>query len=62
VDFSIADDPTKNWGDPNEQRLKAALEFIRTGTVDTRSRVSYITPSWAMIDNFSGLKKEFPVY
>ncbi|MEX2591154.1 MAG: S41 family peptidase [Anditalea sp.] len=62
VNFQIADDPAKNWGDQEEKRFKAALEFIRTGTVDARSRAFYVPPSWAMIDDFDGLKKEFPAY
>lgn len=62
VDVQIADDPVRNWGDPEEKRLKAALEFIGTGAVGPENRVSYEPPSWAMIDDFEGLKKEFPAY
>lgn len=62
VAFPVMDDPAKNWGDESERRFKAALEFIETGTVNISNRVAYTPPRWAMIDNFSGLKKEFPVY
>lgn len=62
VDFPVMDDVSKNWGDPAEKRLKAALDFISSGMVEEGSRVSYSAPSWAMIDNFKGLQKEFPVY
>jgi C-terminal processing protease CtpA/Prc len=61
-DFQVMDDATKNWGDPQEKRLKAALDFIRKGTIDEASKTSYVPPAWAMIDNFKGLEKEFPVY
>jgi C-terminal processing protease CtpA/Prc len=49
-------------GFPEEKRFKAALDFIRTGKFEEGSRLSYSAPSWAMIDNFKGLQKEFPVY
>lgn len=62
VAFPVMDDPAKNWGDESERRFNAALEFIETGTVNISNRVTYTPPRWAMIDNFSGLKKEFPVY
>lgn len=62
VDFSIEDDLPKNWGDPDEARLKAALYFITHGTFGEESKRRYQPPSWAMIDNFSGLSQEFPVY
>ena len=62
ADFPVEDDPSRNWGDLEEKRLKAALEFISNGTVEEGSRISYSPPSWAMIDNFEGLKQEFPVY
>lgn len=62
VDFPVGDDPGRNWGDLEEKRLKAALEYVRTGTVGADSRIFYTAPSWSMIDNFQGLRKEFPVY
>lgn len=62
VAFQIADDPSHNWGDPEDGRLKAAIELLQTGQVGTSDRVSYRPPAWAMIDNFDGLEKEFPVY
>lgn len=62
VDYAVEDDPSKNWGDPEEARLKAALNFIKTGSFGERSRSAYQSPAWAMIDNFKGLAQEFPVY
>jgi len=62
VDFSSADDPTRNWGDLEEDRLKASLSYIRNGSFGTADKRHYTPPSWAMIDNFRGLQQEFPVY
>ena len=62
VDFPIADDPSKNWGDSEEGRLKAALHFIKTGNFGETSKRLYQSPAWAMIDNFTGLQQEFPAY
>ncbi len=62
VDFPVMDDPSQNWGDPEEARLKAALRFITTGNFGERAKSMYRPPSWAMIDNFTGLKQEFPAY
>jgi carboxyl-terminal processing protease len=62
VDFPVLDDPSRNWGEPEEARLKAALSFITTGSFDESSRRDYKAPSWAMIDNFTGLAQEFPAY
>lgn len=62
VDFNMADDPSKNWGDPEDGRLKAALHFIKTGSFGERSKRRYQPPVWAMIDNFTGLQQEFPAY
>ena len=62
VDYPVMDDPAKNWGDEDEGRFNAALEYIETGAVDMSARIAYKQPRWAMIDNFEGLKKEFPVY
>src|SRR5690606_6817534 len=50
VDFNMADDPSKNWGHPEEGRLKAALHFIKTGSYGERSKRRYQPPVWAMID------------
>lgn len=62
VDIAVADEPSKNWGDPEEARLKAALNLIKKGNFGERSQRQYHPPAWAMIDNFKGLKQEFPVY
>lgn len=62
VDFPVADDPSKNWGDPEEARLKATLGFIKNGSFGNQGRKHYRQPSWAMLDNFRGLEQEFPVY
>ncbi len=61
VNYEIGDDPTRNWGDVEEKRLKAALEFIESGAVSRRADVFY-KPVWEMIDAFEGLEKEFPLY
>lgn len=62
VDYAVSDDPSKNWGDPGEERLNAALNIIIQGGVGERGKRSYTAPTWAMIDNFKGLQQEFPVY
>lgn len=61
-DFLVGDSPQFNWGDPNDLRLKAALEFLENGNVNARIQNSYFRPSWEMIDAFEGLRKEFPAY
>lgn len=62
ANFKVGDDPARNWGDPQERRLAAALEFIRNGGVNSRMTGSYYKPVWEMIDAFDGLEKEFPMY
>jgi C-terminal processing protease CtpA/Prc len=62
ADFLVGDDFSKNWGDPQEARLAAALSYIGTGAVSARLASSYYEPKWEMIDAFSGLEKEFPLY
>ena len=62
VDFAAADDPSKNWGDLGEERLKAAISYLESGAFPTGSKRHYTSPSWAMIDNFKGLGQEFPAY
>ncbi|MFC4873491.1 S41 family peptidase [Negadavirga shengliensis] len=62
VDFVAADDPTRDWGDPEEVRFKAALDYLMYGSVGPSARQLYKDHGWAMIDNFKGLEKEFPVY
>ncbi|MCC5936556.1 MAG: carboxyl-terminal protease [Lunatimonas sp.] len=62
VDFLAGDDISKNWGDQNDPRLRAAVNYIQFGTVGPQARQTYKDHGWAMIDNFSGLLKEFPAY
>ncbi len=62
VDFEVGDNLTKNWGDMEEGRLKAALNYIQQGSFPAQARRKVKTPSWYMVDDFEGLKKEFPVY
>jgi carboxyl-terminal processing protease len=62
VNFAVGDDPARNWGDREEKRLKAALEFIEFGTVAARLKNTSYKPKWEMIDAFEGLMKEFPMY
>jgi carboxyl-terminal processing protease len=62
VNFAVGDDPTRNWGDPEERRLKAAMDFVRTGGVSARLSFDFFRPKWEMIDAFEGLQKEFPSY
>lgn len=62
VNFPVGDDPAKNWGNPEEKRFKAAMDFIKNGTVNARTRTEFYRPKWEMIDAFEGLQKEFPLY
>ncbi|WP_209328863.1 S41 family peptidase [Lunatimonas salinarum] len=62
VDFPVGDDISKNWGDQKDPRLQAALSYIQFGSVGSQARLSYKDHGWAMIDEFSGLLKEFPSY
>ncbi|HSJ68930.1 MAG TPA: S41 family peptidase [Anditalea sp.] len=63
VQVLAADDPAKNWGDPTERRLKAALDYIITGSpITPGGRLLTYDPQWEMIDSFHGLLKEFPAY
>jgi carboxyl-terminal processing protease len=62
ANFKVGDDLRRNWGDPEEKRLKAALDFIGNGTITGRIMHDYYKPRWEMIDAFEGLHKEFPMY
>ncbi|MBS9525121.1 carboxyl-terminal protease [Litoribacter alkaliphilus] len=63
VDFQVADDPSRDWGNPQERRYKAAIDYIRTGSVHSPgARIITYQPTWEMIDSFTGLQKEFPAY
>jgi len=62
VDILVNDDISRNWGDPDESRLRAALNYLQFGSLSPTVRRQYIDHGWDMIDNFEGLEKEFPVY
>jgi carboxyl-terminal processing protease len=62
VNFAVGDDPSRNWGDLQDPRFNASLEFIRTGAAGSRMNFGYYQPVWEMIDAFEGLEKEFPMY
>lgn len=62
ANYKVGDDLSRNWGDREEKRLKAALQFVSEGTINGRLRFDYYKPKWDMIDAFEGLEKEFPVY
>ncbi|MEX2568591.1 MAG: S41 family peptidase [Cyclobacteriaceae bacterium] len=62
VDIPAMDDPSKNWGNPEENKFSAALSYLLYGTLSPLSRYQFEENKWSMIDNFSGLQKEFPVY
>lgn len=62
VDILVNDDISRNWGDPDESRLRAALNYLEFGTLAPTARRNYVDHGWDMIDNFEGLEKEFPVY
>ncbi len=62
VNIAVGDDPARNWGNPEELRFKAAMEYIRTGNLNSRLSFDFYRPKWEMIDAFEGLQKEFPSY
>lgn len=62
VDFAVGDTPQFNWGDPNDLRLAAALSVIENGSIGGRFLDTFYRPKWEMIDQFKGLKQEFPAY
>jgi len=62
ADFAVGDTPQFNWGNPNDLRLAAALNVIENGFVGGRILNSFYRPKWEMIDQFKGLKQEFPAY
>lgn len=62
VDVLVNDDISRNWGNPEESRLRAALDYLRFGSLSPTERRTYVDHGWEMIDNFTGLEKEFPVY
>ncbi len=62
ADFSVGDSPQYPWGDERDLRLAAALNFIQNGNVSGRMLNSFYKPKWEMIDDFEGLRQEFPAY
>ena len=62
ADFSVGDSPEYPWGDERDLRLAAALNFIQNGNVSGRMLNTYYKPKWEMIDDFKGLRQEFPAY
>jgi hypothetical protein len=62
ANFTVGDSPQFGWGDPQDLRLAAALQFVKNGTVSGRMADTYFKPKWEMIDAFKGLQQEFPVY
>ncbi|GHB43944.1 S41 family peptidase [Mongoliitalea lutea] len=56
------DDLTRNWGDPREFRLAAALNLITEGSVSGRLKDTYYRPSWHMHEQFKGLEQEYFMY
>lgn len=58
----VGDDLTRNWGDTEEARFAAALNFVVNGNVSARMLNTYYKPKWEMIDQFEGLEKEFPMF
>lgn len=62
ANFSVGDSPQFAWGDPQDLRLAAALQFVQNGTISGRMLNTYYKPKWEMIDAFKGLQQEFPAY
>ena len=62
ADFAVGDTPQFNWGNQNDLRLAAALSVIENGNVGGRLVNTFYRPKWEMIDQFKGLKQEFPAY
>lgn len=62
ANFSVGDSPQFGWGDTQDLRLAAALQFVQNGNVSGRMLDTYFKPKWEMIDAFKGLQQEFPVY
>lgn len=62
ANFSVGDSPQFGWGDTQDLRLAAALQYVQNGNVSGRMLDTYFKPKWEMIDAFKGLQQEFPVY
>lgn len=62
ADILAADDPAINWGNLEDERLSAAISYLLYGNLSPSSRMTTLESNWQMIDGFTGLQKEFPVY
>jgi len=62
ANIRVGDNPARDWGDPLERRLAAAMDYIVNGSISSRLASTYYKPVWEMIDAFEGLEKEFPMY
>ena len=62
ANFKVGDSPEFAWGDARDLRLAAALQYIRTGSIGSRTMDTYYRPTWEMIDAFKGLQQEFPAF
>lgn len=62
ADILAADDPSINWGNPADERLSAAISYLMFGNLSPTSRTAPFKSNWQMIDGFTGLQQEFPVY
>ncbi|GEO20585.1 S41 family peptidase [Cyclobacterium qasimii] len=62
VDIEASDDPSVNWGDLEDDKLSSAISYILYGSLNSTSRLKPSKQQWQMIDGFTGLQKEFPVY
>lgn len=62
ANFQVGDSPQFNWGNKNDLRLQAAIQYIQDGTISGRMANTYFKPKWEMIDAFKGLEQEFPAY
>ena len=62
ADSEVGDSPEFPWGNQNDFRLNAALNFLTNGSVSSRMLNTFYRPKWEMIDDFQGLEQEFPSY
>lgn len=62
ANFTVGDSPQFGWGDPQDLRLAAALQYVQNGNISGRMMDTYFKPKWEMIDAFKGLQQEFPAY
>lgn len=62
ANFNVGDSPQFDWGDSQDLRFAAALQYIQNGSISGRMMDTYYKPKWEMIDAFKGLQQEFPEY